>query len=384
MNQILKKVPFIICSFIIILPLNSCFPNGSTNNSLTSDSSNIVSNTDLPSSINKTIMENIRIDANINIDYSLEWKSFDASYKIFSDQELTEVFLSQRSIVDTYKNSSVRIPSLEVVGYQFSDNSILNVEIGQMGFWQKKYLELDYSRETLGTTWIRPDIKEAFPNDNLSSIDKFEAIKSTDNTLKSLGINVSTPPSVYALDYSSLVASWEPYENKSGVEVTESPWGKEDEAYLFVYTALIDNLPLSSVSYIDKNQNIIFGGRIFAIVSKEGLIALEMNGLYTYTKTSLDTYATLIPLDKALETIKTKYENIILTSPITISDISLSLVPLSDPNNEKFILIPAYIFTVNQKIIHSKPGIEDSVANTTFPIIINAESGQEIVVDGVI
>lgn len=377
-----KILLFIGCSFVFVL--SACFPTGSTNDSPsdTTNPNDSKSITPAPGFIDTELDKNLIVQADVVEPAREHLKIRTIHLKEFDQKQIENVFLKNRTVVNSHENNNEYFPNYKDQTIEFEDGSYVRKELGKLIFNDIFYQERFYDAVISDLSFfIRSDIKDVFQKDSLDNIDKNQAIETVKNIVKELGISSLGNAEVYALDLEGLSSQWEDFPTKSG----ESPrkWEKEDEAYLVAFPVVYDNVRITTKGYVNEANAIpAIGSRIMGVVNKNGLIHLTCTGIYEVGKTVKENI-TAISVDSALEIVKNKYKDVLLTVPIRISHIALEYVPtVSNNDGVAYQLVPAWVFTAHQKTTYNDPKKGAFEDDSEFTIIINAETGKEIRIGG--
>lgn len=375
MKDSLKKYLIISISLAFVLCFSGCFPSGETSNK------NVGSfdQSQVPLNMKETLADNLLIDAKININGDLNWKKFNVDFKDLNYEKFINKLLEHRKITDIDEGRGQSKNEKNAVSYSFDDKSFLYTDIERISYSSgPRYNDRSYAQIILSTSgFIRPDLAKVYNKDKLENLDKENSISLVKQQLTTLGIEFNEEPTVYALDHATMMSEWEDYLMPDGTY--EKKWTKDEEAYVIMFQETINNLPLTESAYRDIIGHDVYGGRIMGVVSKYGLINLEIQSVYE--PTAEQNVDKLISFNSAVELLKEKYKDIILTDPVTVSNVALELVPIKDQRDEsKISLIPAYVFTANQRVTTSKEGFEDVIDDASFNIFFDAETGNEIAV----
>ncbi|HLU21047.1 MAG TPA: hypothetical protein VKZ77_01025 [Bacillaceae bacterium] len=377
----MKKSKLFLCFAILIL-LSGCFPTGprkdssgtvNLNNDNDSDHSEVI-----PSFVDLELDENLLVNANVNAPNNEKIIISSITLKEFEEDKLERTFFENKKVVEMHKDSNYLFPEYDYKSITFSDASSLFVDLGTFRFYDSDfYKEREYENVISGSTFfIRSDLKEVYKQESLDEINKDDAIELVRSTIQDLGIRDLGNPKIIALDLETLKSEWEDYEGKHGEHPRK--WEKADEAYVITFPVLSDKLNITSKGYFSATNNIpVIGSRVMGVVTKDGLIYLTANGIYDIGE-KVKNDITPISLETALESVKNKYKDVIVTDPIVISNIALEYMPIvSNVGGIKYELIPAWVFTATQEQTFND--IKGKFTSSTeFTIFINAETGQEI------
>lgn len=263
--------------------------------------------------------------------------------------------------------------------------------------------ELFYDRKTLNfqTYKFRMYIyqllyKYIVPGDRTNNIDRFsqkrdldlpfmpyqQAVDEVKEKLVSLGISVYDQVETYSLDYQTLQAQEKTLKEngdltnlRDGSITLKDGWSKEDDCYYMFFRSGFDKIPIYPWPHGSIETNtFVASAYITACYSHNGLEYLAI--LDTYQKKDVEQEGLkIISFEEALTAVRHKYENVILTEPITISTIELNYVPkLISRSRDEFQLVPAWCFAMKE-IREDGKGKSHTFYNR---MIIDATTGDEI------
>lgn len=378
---------------IFLFLLSGCFPDGKPKqpNNTTSDwNSNPNSIITTPSEIQKTMSDNIILDATVKVVAKTPSCAYKAVPFNFDYNKLPDIFLQGKSDVQykeqrhpttneiIWRSFNADDGSVVIVNYEGASNSLT---FSEKAFGDYPYALSMYAYEG----WLRSDFREKFPLETLEDINKEAAITLVREKLDTFGIPVLDTPEVYCLDLEHLQkdfeANWKDFENPKYPDGKHPEWKKEHEAYVVAFqAALPDDAPITRISYMPDSiyNNAVFGSRFVGVVGKEGLIFLSISGAYdVQEERSLS--GPVSSLETACDCMAATYDNIIVTDPIEIQEIRLEYVPrYIDTENYEFEITPAWVFQGIQETNDEKGGTHtDDVL-----VLIDAVTGKEIPNEG--
>lgn len=361
---------------------SSCFPTGETNIPKNASSESEILDSIIPDYIEKELDDNLIVNADVTGAKSRSFKNISISLKEFDQDVVIQTFLSNKEISERHDILDASYKNTIGTSIVCSDGSCLTITPGCILYDDIYYRERIYTDEIFGTEYfIRSDVKQIYKKDNLNSINKNDAVEKIKQLTIAMGINVSDTPEVIALDFDTLINEWENFETKDG----DGPrrWEKDDEAYVIVFPVEYDQNNITNTGYLNPGFGTpVIGSRILGVVTKDGLIYFECKGIYEFGEIKKDNISP-IGLDTALEQVQRKYQDVLLTHPVIITKAALEYVPVVTPGSNpiKYELVPAWIFSTQQVIeAEGLNGTEKRI--NTFPIIILAETGQELRIGG--
>lgn len=181
----------------------------------------------------------------------------------------------------------------------------------------------------------RPN-KEVFQKEELDFMSSVDAIKQCKKLMEELNILYVENPEVYALDYENLqkkydvVAKEEDIKEliKRGKFYAKEKWEKEDEGYYIIFKTKLADIPVASVGYEDKKTSYsVAGSEIVFWVNKDGVDSVKVTDRIYEETGKQGEVKNLITYKEALEKLKSKYKDIILTDENIVEEISLEYIP---------------------------------------------------------
>jgi len=375
------KIKLLMFCLLICAVFSACASDNNKINSQSTADESLLSK--VPSSLKKELMENLAINAKIIFDKNVKWKEIPVKHKIFDKDTMLQIFAKNKKITEQNELDNW---GTNGIGYafDFDDGSWLVIDPGELRYTTEYYSKKMYDitiHENYGFYTIRDDLKDIYVKKALDGIDKQEAINTVESILQKLGVSTYKTPNVYALDYDTLMNELDKddFIPKEGYSPT---WEKDDEAYLIEFFVGIDDIPMSNKGYVEPEINIpLTGGRISAVVSKYGLIYFSCEGIFE--QTSSFKYVELISFESALNTIQLKYDDIILTDPTTITEVSAELLPVCTNSNPlEFSLIPVWSFRLTQNSRDTKTETEQ-LFRYDYLVFVNGITGEEIRTGGI-
>jgi hypothetical protein len=378
----MKKISILL---LLVLFLGGCFPTGESELPKSNSDHIIITNSDnsdtIPASIDMELDKNLMVKADVVSPKSLNLKVMSVALKSFDADKVMNTLLKEKKVYATNEFIDPVFPQQKGKSFSCADGSTLNVYIGSIRYTTPYYSEREYDSVIFGSNYfVRPDIQDVYKKTELKQVDKNSAVSIVKQTIESLGFQVADKPEVIALDLDTLKSEWEDYEGKGGKHPKQ--WEAADEAYAVVFQIMYDSTRITNTGYINPNGEIpVEGSRILGVVTKNGLIYFQCSGIYEISSIIKESIQP-ISISVALEQVKNKYKDVLLTDPVTITNIALEYLPLSKMNETvSYEMIPAWVFTAHQKsTIYGEKG--NYSIDSYFPIIINAETGQEFLIGG--
>lgn len=184
--------------------------------------------------------------------------------------------------------------------------------------------------------------------------------------LKAMGIDSVSINSICALP-----AGFQQYEenkrvDKGQLKEADKLGDKWEDSYFMELTTTIEGIPLYESSYVAQDDSVYNGGRITALVSKQGIQYLVVPNQYRIDAESASPQQ-ILSAKQILEKLKFKLENIILTEELTVEELKLYYFPsIIDTKEGEFQMIPVWKITLRDSL-------------TEFTYLFHAIDGVEII-----
>lgn len=206
-----------------------------------------------------------------------------------------------------------------------------------------------------------------------------EALQKIAETLKPLGIDVSAVCDVYSLDHDTMA-------NREGtmgkfsdmISLTSGQimgktggWTEHDDSYYFILHPQYHGIPITEGNGLE-----IPGSGLTACYSERGFEYLLASNIYKESGVK-EQNVPVYGLDGALQALRHKFDETILSSPAKVTEINFCYVPQSiGAKGDSVVLEPAWSFSVTQTIIDNKNGNTKRTENVIMAI--DAVTGKEI------
>ena len=374
----MKKLPLLLFMLLIVLNLVACDNN--VGNDIIGNSKSDVKLETIPKSLKKKLSENVVIDAEIDTPKKLPKTAGIIPAKIKSlenKEKIKDILLGEEPIIinDKQTNKDREGKSIQEEYFRTESKKTL--------IWYGKLLTF--------STPLSHDISDAFNpqtddknynSKDLSFENRDQAIHNTKKFLKTLGVEVSENVRLNALDYKTMKEKQiknynEMIKDAEGKEKNKiNPvrnWTQDDECYFMRFKQELNGICVSSGNGLGDaaNKTETNGPIIDVYYGKQGYQSVFVGNIYEPTGNATQN-GTPIDLNKALDIVKNKYDEVIMKRPITITDIEFSYVPqLKSANEENYILTPAWLFNLAEY----SDDIKDSIDKR---LIINALTGEQM------
>lgn len=378
-----KKLFIFACLFILIAIFSAC--GNDTDNSDAGNTSNegnraTVSQIKIPKTVKKKLGGNLSVDAVVQAPAVLpkETGIMQAKLKTLENKEKVMKML--------FPNQS--LSKVNEVQFKNQNGQTLieeNFESSNKGFFIWTGNSLNCGQDLMF------DIQEAFslsdsssqklyPAKDLTFMTQKDAEKKARDLLTLLGVTASNDLQTFALDYQTMKQEQTKYQKgigsddlKPGKHPSLRKWTQEDDCYCFQFHQEVNGVPIlgSQQSGESKSPTKPIVPTIVVYYGKQGFINDQISNIFETTGVVKEKHIP-VSLDKALDALNNKFDEIIMNNPITVTNITLSYVPeLEAANQKNYLLTPAWIFQLSQ---YSK----DIKGNVNTTVLINALTGEEM------
>ncbi|MBX4262784.1 hypothetical protein KTC96_23280 (plasmid) [Clostridium estertheticum] len=325
-----------------------------------------------------TLATNLKVDATVDASDVKNIPTLQVTGKVFDKNKLLNMFFGSKAIKEkeeggqssfTVNNKNLRIPE-EPGSFNFITplgdyiTSIVNEE-GEVNKFKLK--ELDF-------------------------MTKSKATKQVTDMLKTIDITPHISPKIYALDYNTLQKEQDVLmKDKTYKEFVDlgktkikDKWTKDDECYYMVFKIDMNGILCYDSHYeMQSLDSMVSGSEVMVIISKNGIESFNINGLIYNQKKSKVNTSPLISMQQAVESLKKKYSNVILTDEMMVTDISMVYLPVITSvgttsnagvsSNRQIEMVPCWYFNINATV-----NMQGMVENMPIEVRINAITGKEI------
>ena len=247
------------------------------------------------------------------------------------------------------------------------------------------YTFYSFQRDTTSGTYF-PNL---YKKKSLPFMLPSEAFATVEKTMNNLGLSVEGNHDTYCLDHLTTAESmgcnpgalYIDYVSDSFQYLPgKSDWDTYDDYYYFVLYPKYHGIPVA-----EGDGSSIEGGTLDVAYCERGIEYLMANTLYKETGI-LQNDVPVYGLDGALQMIKYKYDNTILTEPVTVSSIRFCYVPVPiSKNSTDYKLVPGWQFTIKKVAMNVNGETEASnfggasAQMDTINIYFDATTGKEII-----
>lgn len=307
--------------------------------------------------IQKTLDTNLSVDADVSVPAAKEYSSYLTNIKSFSADDMSKLFLQQ----DTSKQT------LSKVDYDPNGLNIKTENGSQITSFMGSLTYSSNSDREAGIASLISSYAVQYPEspaftDPLTFASREDAIKEGAGILEKLDAGfLPSAKNVLALTHNQL-SDWQTsllqdpnYKTfvDAGKAKVIDDWSSDDDVYYIIYSFKQDDLQVF-------NQQIEPGISLAAdslpprsmyaemLISPKGIQYLNINGSLSIKGQAASN--PIISSDAALEKVKEKYSQLILSTPYTITKAFVEYIPIPDSSelsaNTKVTLTPYWCFVI--------------------------------------
>ncbi len=379
----LKKSLLTANVFILITLLSAC-GQGVDNNSDFRASSNTenftaVSEAKIPKKVQKDLGTNLSVDATIEgpTILPLEVEVIPAKIMDLKNQQEVMTLFSPNQILN-----KIREDNFKYRDGQIGTQEYFKSKNGDFFNWGGKSLNcsktLIYDIQEAFSP--EPTAQKLYPSKDLPFMTQKEAEQKARNFLSLLGVTAGNDVHVFSLDYQAMQNEQTKHQKEvasAGMPTSKQrpvrKWTLADDCYVFQFQIELNGIPVAGQLQFGnpKGQTQTQGTTLLMYYGEQGVVNAQISNVYKASGGATEKAAPL-NLDQALIKLNDKFDDVIMNSPIMVTDIKLSYVPkLKAANQEIYFLTPAWIFSLSQ---YSK----DIEGNVKTMVIINALTGEEM------
>lgn len=299
------------------------------------------------------------------------------------------------------KTGDSRFPDAKNTVYEAADGSFLSGTEDMLSYSSSPKSEVN------AYLWLEPCAEyngDAFlTGKEFSFGSRQECVDRVREVLNRLGIQVVDEYICYSVDHETLTREAQRYRaeqieknrqagvlSEDGTSMTEEDCLKlfpdpnytaEDDCYHFKLFASAEGIPITRAENGSAESGTFTPGSIIeAVVSKEGIVDLYVNGVYR-TEGAVDQGKGL-NLDEAISALNEKYNAIIPDGEYEVREIAFEYVPISQGNGIDVKLIPAWRFLIKHTMeVERKTDGGLFTVTQVETVMLNALTGKEILRD---
>ena len=183
---------------------------------------------------------------------------------------------------------------------------------------------------------------------DLSFLPREEAVDAVRAQLAEWEIETIGEPLVFCMDGEGMYQLLtELYDEKNRPPVPLDETRKEElEYYYMVFDVGYQNIPYTRFDFQSKSSALPgYGARVYVMYCAQGIVDLEYSWANYAIDGTLEEHDAAITLDQALSQVRTRYEDLVVTSAVEIENIFFQYVPAPwDETSGSCTFVPAWVF----------------------------------------
>lgn len=346
-----KKTMAAVCAVTLISLLAGCYPSG------------VKAPPDTVDSISQPISDTIGGDENNSDSVETSEAVGDKIPSVtlvprkWDNKKIIDYFLSGKTISKTSEYESDDFPDEKRYVYDTEDDLRLILERGRITF-DNKALLLEFSYGYIQTFLDNSYYEDL--NGELASLSKASATDTVTRVLNDIGINNFGEPEIYAVtaaDAKKICSN----------EFEIADWTSDNEVYIMKFPLIYEDVPIIQKAVAIGETDIGFhGSYIDAIVSKDGVISLKLNGIQSEEYQTNESVEIKIGADTAKQKLFDYYPETGELSPPEIIGWHLVYFPTAKQGD-------TYVFEPYWQFDCMKTG--DTIGNSKHTEYVNVHTG---------
>lgn len=268
-----------------------------------------------------------------------------------------------------------------------SDHAFLTViEGGNMMFATSKYLEKIDPTVYLQENSVHFNGGQFGSDEDLPFMKQEDAIEEVFAWLSDLKVENMTIEKTYVLDHRQLQKEHDAQSAAGEAETFDKgknervpfhiQYTEDDDCYYFILRETLDGINVFSYPHgSPDDDSYVTGASAEIVLSRSGIEYLSVSSHYTVKNREEE--QTILPAEQAIQILKNKYDQMILSNPIAVEEMSLLYIPeIINNSKNQFVLTPVWAFDTTEEI--TVLGAEGNKGKKETYVLINAITGKEI------
>lgn len=254
--------------------------------------------------------DNLLLDMNVPASSPNTVSSLKLTLKKWDAEHMKKVLLEGGTIIESYENDCQFYPGEK--HYSF-DTDKLSVfwEPGKFGYSDKSALGGEFK---YGSVYYQVTDDFAANDEELSAFSRKDAVNRVNEFLEKIGITNYGEPKIAPIRAelaNEVLSGFKKRGEDNGESFNYTPWTEEEECYYLRYPLLYNDMELSvDMINIPKKEWSVIGTYIEAVVSKNKIIRIMGNDIYSETIEMADEISIEYSFDKAVELLKNYYSKL--------------------------------------------------------------------------
>ncbi len=369
----MKSKKNLILAAVMMFALTGCYPTGEKPHS---DADGTDNSKQLSEQISGIVSgnEHLTINTSTAENTPAELPKLDVSVMEWDTQKIDEIFLQK---YDNLEHSEYPCDFFTGENYQFYKSTdekayCLVYEPGRLSSEEREKFAV-YGYGTMASALETYCFSEFFNDGDIDLFPRSEAVEKVKEQLASLGITNLSEPSIYPItaDKANEYFAAEDYDEYE-------KWTSDDEIYILRFPIEYNGIPVTTDASFDRvaggHGGYFVGSQITAIVSKDKILSLECEDLFSPKYSVGETVPIRCSAQEALKTAAEHYNNITLgDSDIALENPELVYVPYEQHDEKNFTLVPMW------KIDASFKKADEKLMGKNNFLFIEVENGNIVI-----
>lgn len=333
-----RKINTTIAAILLTAALSGCYPSGNEVNRPSDNSFASPSDTSIDYSQN----DNLFVSATPPECEITSAPVIELKVREWDNDAVINCFLNGKAITEKYEYDSDCFTDEMRYVYYTDDGYSLIFEPGRLSFRNsEKCTKFIYS--FFESLYFDNDLDKLCADSEITSFSENEARSTVEEILEAFNItNVGTP---YVFAFSSetankIFAEW-------FNEADYVKWTEAEDAYLLVYQYEYEGIPVATNSIpLQGTDENVSETAIMAMVTKDEIVSFVCRNIYDENYTSTGKADINVTAEAALNLVYKSYNEIELTSPVSIQNCRLVYAPISKTGEKTCLFSPIWQFDV--------------------------------------
>lgn len=356
------KISVLLGTALILL--TGCYPTGLEHNSAPNYSdtdSSYISPNDTPSDYSQ--IDNFYVNASLPEIQIKSASVIELKVREWDNDVVINYFLSDKVVAEKHEYDSDYFSDEKRCVYFTDDGYSLIYEPGRLSFRNMEKCS-EYFYTYIESLFFSSDLEKLCADSEIAAFSEKEAESRVDKVLNAFSITNVGEPYVFSFDAETA--------NSLIDESQAKKWTQSQEAYLLVYPYEYEGLPIATSSVpLQGTEDFISETAAMAIVTKDEIVSFNCRNVYDEKYLSTAEAQINYNAEAALNIITKKYNEIVLTSPVSIIECKLVYAPIGKIDEKTCVFTPMWQFdivTTSQRTQHEYMSRE----------YVNAQSGMRI------
>ncbi len=292
------------------------------------------------------VPENLILDLELPENTPSELPQIKLTLRKWDKDFMEKTLLDGKAIAERQDNECQHYPGEKLYNYNTEDQISVFFEPGRFGYDDEKALGCEFAYDKL---YYRGTYDFMASGEELSAFSRENAVTRVNEFLDRLGIENYGKPKIAPIkaDYANKVLDvFKGRVDKNGVVFDYTPWTADEEIYILRYPLIYGTAELTEDDLAgSQSPGTIGGSYIDAMVSKDKVLKVYGNGIYSEEYEITNKIRVNCNSDQALEKLKKYYSGLTLDDPINYYKCKLVYVPGDETGDHMTVnYTPAWVF----------------------------------------